>query len=206
MDEHPNAERIPANPREREAMYRASPSRILDAMFRVQARELYGNVKVLDTPRSIKLFRDNVHRTLIANYCATVRCHGGAAAGKLVLTPLRPNADASVYTNFLILDRAKLADGTPLINYADPAKSPVLQYALPREMAAFKHPVVAASGSPARSDQWRPFYRSIEDRRYLDALEWVKAMYSPHPDYPIEYHGPAPEPVLPKPGDRPVVR
>jgi hypothetical protein len=204
MDEHAGDPLIPNKPQDREAMYRLSPARLLDIMFRVQARDLYPNVKVLEQPRSMRLFRDDVHRTLIANYCATTRCHGGAQAGRLMLASRRPSAEATVYTNFLILDRFRLTDGTPLIDYGDPAKSPLLQFGLPRDLAAFKHPVVPGTGG--RGDAWRPFFRSPDDRRYTDAIQWINNMYKPHPEYPIVYSTPAPESVAPKPGEAPVVR
>jgi hypothetical protein len=204
MDEHPGEPGIPRTPQEREAMYRLSPARLLDVMFRAQARNLYGNVRVLDQPRPMRLFRDNVHRSLIANYCATTHCHGGAEAGRLMLANRRPNAEGTVYTNFLILERYRLPDGTPMINYDEPAKSPLLNLALPREMASVKHPPVPGAGG--RGDQWKPFFRSTDDRRFVEAVEWIKAMYRPRPEYPIEYRGPASEPVLPRPGEAPVVR
>jgi hypothetical protein len=204
MDEHAGEPGMPKNQQEREAMFRLSPSRLLDLMFRLQARELYPNVRVLDQPRPLRLFRDNVHRALIANYCATSRCHGGAEAGRLMLASKRPSAEATVYTNFLILERYRLPDGTPMINYEEPAKSPLLTLALPREAAATKHPIVP--GPEGRGDRWKPFYKGTDDKRFTEAVEWIKSMYRPRPDYPIEPPHVGGEPVLPKPGEPPVVR
>lgn len=205
MSEHAGDPLIPKTPKEREAMYRLSPARLLDVMFRLQARDLYSQVKVIDEPRSIRLFRDAVNRSLIANYCATNHCHGGAAAGRLVLTPQRPNSDPSVYTNFLILERFRLRDQSPMIKYDDPAHSPLLQLALPRDMTTVKHPVVP--GPEGRGDQWKPFFHGTDDPRFENVVEWIKAMYRPRPDYPVEYRGLTPEPVPSRgPGEPPVIR
>ncbi|MEX2218231.1 MAG: hypothetical protein WD749_05675 [Phycisphaerales bacterium] len=204
LDEHIADERVPRTPAEREALYRASPARVLDLMFKVQARDLYGHVRVLDQPRPMRLFRDNVHRTLVANYCATTRCHGGEEAGRLKLAAVRPNSEPTVYTNFLILERYRLPDGSAMIDYDNPAKSILLQFALPREAAEVDHPIVP--GHAGRGDLWRPFFRSTDDGRYKDAVEWMRSMYRPRPQYPIDFRGPGQEPVVPKPGEPPVER
>jgi hypothetical protein len=186
---------IPTAPEARDAIYHWAPARILDLMFRVQARELYEQVRVLDEPRSMRLFRDNVHRVWLVNACATSRCHGGAEAGRLALCNQRSSSDQSVYTNFLILHRFTLSDGKPLINYDEPALSPLLQMALPRENTARQHPVVTLTDG--RGDLWRPFFKSPEDRRFQEAVQWIKSMYRPRPQYPIVYTPPSPQPLNP---------
>ena len=100
----------------------------------------------------------------------------------------RPNSDAAVYTNFLILDRFQLSDGRSLIDYQDPAHSPLVQMGLPRENATTPHPKVP--GASARSDLWKPVFESTDDKRFTDAMEWIKSMYRPRPQYPIPYEPP----------------
>jgi hypothetical protein len=178
----------PHMPRTREAqaaLYRASPARILELMFRVRARNLYSEVKVLDQPRSMRQFRDELHRSWIMNSCATTRCHGGTEAGRFRLHNRRPGSDETVYTNFLIMERFRLADGTPLINYDDPGRSPLLHLGLPRDSSRYPHPAVP--GVDGRGDLWKPAFRNPTDRRFLEATEWIMSMYRPRPDYPIEY-------------------
>lgn len=179
---------IPVAKADREAMYRRRPAEILDLMFRLQARELYGKVRVLDDPKSMESFREDVHRGWLINNCATTRCHGGEAAGRLALASRRPNADTTVYTNFLILDRFRLPDGTPLVNYDEPERSLLLHMGLPREDSLYPHPPVP--GSDGRGDAWRAAFRGPEDRRYRDAVEWIRSMYRPRPAYPIDYTPP----------------
>lgn len=202
MDEHAGDPAIPGTQDGREALYRQTPGRILETMFKVQARNLYGDVQVLDHPRAMRLFRDEVHRSWLINSCATSRCHGGPDAGRLKLFNKKSGTDPALYTNFLILDRFRLADGRALINYEEPAKSPLLQLGLPREGSLAPHPVVPAV--EGHGDLWRPFFRSADDRRFQGAVEWIKAMYRPRPDYPVQYTPPAPS--APKPAAPPIQR
>lgn len=181
LNEYADSPLIPSTREGREAFYLKRPAEILEVMFRVRARNLYEHVEVLDQPRSMRLFRDNVHTAWLINSCATTRCHGGTASGRLRLTNRRPNSDEAVYTNFLILERFVTKDGKKLINYAEPDKSVLLQMGLPREDSMYPHPVV---------EGWRPAFRTREARRYRDAIEWIRAMYRPRPEYPIQYTPP----------------
>ena len=181
LNEYADSPLIPSTREGREAFYRKRPAEVLDVMFRVRARNLYEHVEVLDQPRSMRLFRDNVHIAWLVNSCATTRCHGGTASGRLRLTNRRPSSDEAVYTNFLILERFLTKDGKKLINYAEPEKSVLLQMGLPREDSLYPHPVV---------EGWKPAFRSREARRFREAVEWIRAMYRPRPDYPIRYTPP----------------
>lgn len=196
--------RLPQSPEEQQALYRASPTRVLDLMFKLRARELYPEVKIVDLPESLRAFRDDVHRTWLMNSCATTNCHGGSEAGRLQLHAKRPNTEQTFLTNFIIMDRYKLPDGTPLINYQEPAKSPLLQMGLPRDISTRPHPVVP--GVEARGDIWRPFFRSPDDLRFEQAVEWISSMYRPRPEYPIDYTPPTPEAIAPVPEAPPTER
>lgn len=187
--EHQSSELIPSSPEAQRALYRQPPRRILDLMFRLRARDLYGQVEVQGHPRSMERFRDDVHRGWLMRGCATSQCHGGQAAGRLWLHNQNINSDATVYTNFFILDHFKLEDGTPLINYDEPAKSPLLQMALPRARSERPHPVVSELG---REVAWRPPLSGPEDDGFRKALRWLETMYRPRPVYPISYEPPVP--------------
>jgi hypothetical protein len=200
---------LPRTPEEQAMLYRASPTKVLDMMYRLKARELYPQVQVIDQPRAMRMFRDNVHSTWLMNSCATARCHGGEESGRLRLFSKRINTDPTVYTNFVILERYRLADGTPLINYDEPALSPLLLMGLPREQLPADqlhraHPVVPAA--EGRGDLWKPFFRNADDMRYQQAVAWIKAMYRPRPEYPIEYRPPTPEAIAPAANEVPVER
>lgn len=186
MERYAGHDLIPTTQAGREAMYDKRPEQILDVMFRLQARDLYGQVRVLGQPSAMRRFRDDVHRTWLINSCSSVRCHGGPNAGRLMLYNRRSNSDASVYTNFLILERYRLRDGTPLINYDEPERSPLLQAGLRPEDSLYPHPVVRGYRSP---------FRSTKDRRYRQAVAWIQSMYTPRPKYPIDYTPPKPSEV-----------
>jgi hypothetical protein len=189
-------ELMPRTQEGREALLRRDPLTVLDLMFRVQARPLYGEVRVLEDPASLAMFREEVHRTWLVGSnasCASSACHGGEEAGRLYLNNHRTNQDATVYTNFFIIDRFRLASGAPLINYEEPAESPLLQMALPREKSRLPHPEV---GRTEGRRGWRPYFRDEDDFRFKRAVDWIKSMYRPRPDYPIDYVPPVPEGVL----------
>lgn len=193
---------IPITREGREAIYRMQPAEVLDLMFRIQARDLYSSVEVIDQPKAMAAYRDQVQRSWLLNSCATNQCHGGTEAGRLVLYNRRPNADRAIYTNFLILSRFKLADGTPLIDWTNPDRSPLLQMALPRDRSRNPHPEVR-KGVSAR-DTFKPVFRAPEDRGFQNAVEWIHSLYRPRPDYPLDYtpirpSEPPPPPAKPEP-------
>lgn len=179
---------IPVSVEGRDAIMRWRDVQVLDLIFRLRARDFYGRVEVLESPASMKRFRDDVNRGWLVNSCATTRCHGGEQAGRLRLFNRRPSAEASYYTNFLILDRFRLKDGSALINYDDPEKSRLLDFAVAREESLSPHPVVPSDVSGR--DEWRPAFRSKSDRRARATVDWIRSMYVPHPEYPIDYEPP----------------
>lgn len=184
LNEYSDDPLIPGTREGRDAFLRKDSRDILDVMFRLRARDLYSQVTVLDHPRSMRLFRDQVHAAWLVNSCASTRCHGGSDAGRLRLYNYRPTAAESVYTNFLILERFTTQDGKRLIDYDEPERSPLLQMGLPRADARTPHPVVRG---------WSPIFRNREARRFVQAVEWIRSMYRPRPEYPIEYPPPPAE-------------
>lgn len=181
LREYAESPLIPTTREGREALYRRSPAQLLDLMYRLRARALYEQVQVLELPRSMRLFRDHVHAAWLVNSCATTRCHGGREAGRLQLTNYRPTSEESVFTNFLIIDRFRTASGEALIDYAEPERSVLLQMGLPRDDALHPHPVVAG---------WNPVFRTREARRFAQAVDWIRSMYRPRPDYGVVYSPP----------------
>ncbi|MBZ0173406.1 MAG: hypothetical protein K8E66_13565 [Phycisphaerales bacterium] len=192
IDLYGEHELMPKDPEGREALLRRDPLTVLDLMFRVQARPLYGEVNVLEDPKSMSAFRSQIHRTWLVgsnSSCASTSCHGGQEAGRLYLNNHRSNTDATMYTNFLILERFRLPDGSALIDYNEPANSPLLQMALPRDRSIHPHPNV---GRAAGRRGWRPLFRDQDDMRFRRAVEWIKSMYRPRPEYPIDFTPPVP--------------
>lgn len=181
LDQYGGRLGVPATREGRATFHRKPPAEILEAMYRLRARDLYGQVRVLELPEALKTFRDSVNSTWLVNSCATTRCHGSANAGALMLANRRPSADRSFLTNLLILEDFTLGDGTPLVNYEAPASSPLLQMTLPRHESLFPHPDVKG---------WRPTFTNASARRFKQAVQWIEQMYQPRPEYPIEYTPP----------------
>ena len=201
IDRYSKDELIPRTLEGRESLYRKRPDQILDLMYRLRARDMYNRVRVLEDPKAFRLFRDKVHGGWLMNACASTQCHGGEDAGRLWLTTRRPNSDATVYTNFLILDQYRIqppanAAGTgeqpkaiPLIDYESPENSVLLQMALIGKESQFPHPRVTAA---PRSKNFVPIFHSRDDRRFLETVAWIKSMYRPRPEYPVDYAPPTP--------------
>lgn len=174
----------------RGSIYRWPEADVLALMFDLRARELYPEVRVLDQPEAIRQFRDEVHAKWLINNCGAASCHGGQQAGRLWLSNERVNSDRTVYTNLLILDQFTLDDGTPLINFDEPERSPLLHMGLPETRSDFPHPPTRPR---AGRRGWRPNFRDTEDPAFRRAVEWMDAMLHPRPDYGIAYEPPVPE-------------
>ncbi len=185
LDRYAKHPLVPVTREGRDAILRWSAPEILDLMFKLQAREFYPEVQVLDQPRAFVAFRDRVCRTWLVNSCATTGCHGGTDAGRFVLYNARPNSERTVYTNFYILSKYRLPDGTPLLNFDEPESSALLEFGLPREKSRHPHPVVPRGVN--EHDAFKPFFRSSNDAQFTAAVEWIKSLYKPRPEYPISY-------------------
>lgn len=187
--EHAGDPLIPATREAQEAMLRRPPHVQLDLIFRLRARNLYDQIQIIDKPEAMKKFRENIHRAWLINACATTKCHGGNEAGRLWLYNRNPASDPTVYTNFLILDRFRTLDGRPLIDYDDPERSLLLHYGLSQNTSPNPHPPIPGSdGRPGTIG--RPIFQSTDDRRYQASLDWIRSMYRPRPQYPVEYTPP----------------
>ena len=176
--------RVPQTPEGRQAMIAGDPIAVLRLMFELRAREFYGKVRVLDDPDVMKRFRRDVTGWLVAG-CATSQCHGGVEAGKLRLAYRNARGEAQAYTNFLILTRATLNDGTPLVNLDEPDRSPLLHLGMRREGSLYPHPEVPTDLGDG--DAWREVFARTEDARWRATTAWIRSLYQPRPEYPIEY-------------------
>jgi len=200
IERYGDHELMPSSPEARRALYRMPAPRLVEFMFRLRARDLYPGIEVIGHPEALERFRDDVHRGWLMRGCATTRCHGGQAAGRLWLYNRQINSQSTVYTNFLILDRFRLDDGQPLIRYDAPEQSPLLQMALPRPRSSYPHPPISELG---REVPYHPPLTSRDSDGFRDAIRWINAMYQPRPEYPVSYTPPTPAGVIEGLGDRP---
>lgn len=184
---------FPVSVEERDAILKSDPMDKLRLLFDRKARDLYDRVRILEDPPAMSGFKNRVHAGSggwLMNACASNRCHGGSEAGRLQLLTQRPNSDQTAYTNFFILDNFRLADGTPLINHEEPARSPLLHMALPRRASLYPHPEV---NRQVRGQDWRFVFRNTSDRGFQQTVEWITSLYRPRPDYGIVYPPAQPE-------------
>lgn len=192
MTRKPNA--FSPNKDERDAIFKLPEIEKLKILFTHKARDLYSQVIVLEDPQSIRNFKEEVHaqRGWIINACATTRCHGGPNAGRFQLINTHANSDETVYTNFLIIERYILDNGSSLIDYQAPERSPLLQMGMMGTNTLTPHPEIPV-GFPGRG--FRPIFRSTRDRKYREAIEWIRSMYQPRPEYEfIDIIQPEPKP------------
>jgi hypothetical protein len=182
--------RIPADSAGRTRLFRAEPLEIVDLMFQLKARDLYAQIEVQSEPPALNLFRQKVHDAWLIPNCATSRCHGGLDGGRFFLHRRASKNERVRYTNLLILERWNELD-MPLIDFEDPGRSLLIQYALPRNEARFPHPEVKG---------WSPSFSPSNQRLLRDSLRWISSMYRPRPGYPVDFTAPviAP-PALPEP-------
>jgi len=156
-------------------------------MRQLKARDLYEQVQVLSDPE-VFLEWKRINRNYIADYFARHFGDGEAIPG-LRLFYKRPNTDGEAYANFYILSEKEI-DGVGFIDRYRPEESLLLQYGLPRDQAKFP--------APADLENWKPFFRGTDDKRYTALLEWIKTgLWSPKPEYPITYNpyvDPSPKP------------
>ncbi len=162
----------------------------LKLLFTLRARDLYAEVEILENPRSLDMFKDQVHsgRGWLVNACASTRCHGGVDAGSFQLINTKPNLDATAFTNLYIIENTKLSNGLPLIDFENPERSALLQMGMVQNKALIPHPEIPR-GYPGTG--FRPIFRNTRERKYQQAVEWIRSMYQPRPDLEFEY--PLPE-------------
>jgi hypothetical protein len=181
---------VPASQTGRNAMFRAAadePLEIVRLMFELRARDLYPQIQVNSEPRALNLFRQRVHDTWLMNNCATSRCHGGPESGALFLHRRHNKEETVRYTNFLILERLKLDSNWPLINFDRPEDSLIIQYGLSRDDPSCRKPHPRVPG-------WKHAFSPTNPRMKHDAVEWIRSMMQPRPDYPVNYQPPQRKP------------
>ncbi|MFK7759273.1 MAG: hypothetical protein AB8C13_04925 [Phycisphaerales bacterium] len=182
MQESPDM--FPVNEQDRERLLDGSDLDRLKLLFRFKARDLYDEIQVFEDPQTFKDFKKFVagNTGWLINGCATAQCHGGQEAGNLQLVGSRANSPESLYTNFMILDQFQLKDGSPLMNYTDPERSPLVQYGMVRSRSLSPHPEVDAANI---GRDWRPIFRSTKAKNFNRTIEWIRTLYTPRPDYGV---------------------
>ena len=171
---------VPATTQERNALYSKPSVDLARLLFDLKARDLYSYIEVEEDPASLAKFRTRVHNSWLIGNCATSRCHGGVDAGRFFLYTGNAKDQRIRYTNLLTLLAFKV-DGKPMVNFEDPPNSLLVQYAMPRNQARYPHPDVKG---------WKPVLSDSTPQLMQDTLDWIRSMYQPRPDYPVDYKPP----------------
>ena len=127
-------------------------------------------------PRVMLEFRNRVQPRILAG-CAAAGCHGGDGSGGFFLY-FDAKETLPAYTNFYILqETGRTLEGgdtfgnapvyRPMIDRLHPDSSLILQFGLPRSMAATPHPDV----------HWfKPIFRGVKDPAFLEISRWISSM------------------------------
>lgn len=170
--------------------FRAQPGwQQLAFLFQIKARDLYPRVQVHEDPQPLLDFRRRINPIYVVRYFHENFGQGRVPDLDLELVAQDPNSIAGAYTNFYILSTAQYQE-QPLINRAQPLESLLIQWGLPRDAAKYQAPQV---------ENWRPFFRGLDDPRLQMYLDWIASLY-PNPDYQIEY---PPQPQADQPPAQP---
>ena len=180
-------ERLPAAD-ERQQMRSWPTARLLQLLFALKARDLYDMVQVDEDPEHLRVFRKRVHDGWLIPNCATSRCHGGPAGGRLLLATEDPKSARTAYTNLLILLGYRNERGEPLVDFDAPEKSSLAAFGLPRSDPRCAHPPVAA---------WRPVSPSLQRDMESEVLAWLRGMHRPRHEYPVTLPAAAEKPPEP---------
>lgn len=187
FSKHAMDSRVPKGNAARMDLRRKQGFEKLDLLFQVQDRDLWGQAEVKGDPQAFRTFKTKVHRNYVLSYCATADCHGGPKGGSLLLARDKPISDETVYTNFYILHQARGPGGAMMIDRDQPNLSLLVQYGIPVDRAAIKHPDVPGwTPNPAMAAGER-------SKLYEELTQWIgRELYRPTPQYEaaIEYKAP----------------
>jgi len=148
-------------------------------MMDLQARDFYGKANILNDPPSLREYR-TIHSSYIYNYFLPRFGQGQIEGLEMVIKGA--NAEASIYTNFLVLSNYDDAD-QQMINRSSPSDSLLLQWGLPREKARYPAPNVRG---------WRPYFTGENDPRYVRYVRWIGSLYE-SPKYGVTLKPEEPE-------------
>jgi hypothetical protein len=128
-----------------------------------------------NNPEAIRVFRTTI-QPFVLQSCSTVGCHRGQDIHGFKMFGARatPNL-VQTYTNFYILTKYSY-HGRKLVDRSNPYDSLLIQYLLPRKIAAVVHP----GKKPLP-------YRSFNEK---SVISWISSLAFPTPSYGIKYKMP----------------
>jgi hypothetical protein len=191
-------------PDQRNRFLQASPDMKLAVIANLTDMEFADQVTIRTDPELYQTFRRKVMPAVLHG-CATSRCHGGANshdATGLRLWDDPKDTNASVYTNFLLLDEYEMSSGDGqkflMIDRARPDESLLLNWMVRPDQTPFAVP----HPGNVKLD---PPYLNREHPGYHLLRDWIASLRVPRPDYGVYLtRKPAPpEPVDKKEATQP---
>ncbi len=145
------------------------------------------DIHLATDPRVLLEFRNRIQPRILAG-CAAAGCHGGGGSGGFCLF-FDAKETPPAYTNFYILqETGRTLEGgdtfgngpvyRPMIDRGRPLSSLILQFGLPRSMAATPHPDV---------NGFKPIFRGPTDATFLEVSRWISSLTPIVPDYGIKF-------------------
>ncbi|MGD0464584.1 MAG: hypothetical protein ABSB74_19025 [Tepidisphaeraceae bacterium] len=168
-------------------------------IFQTGNPQLVRDVRILSDPNVLLAFRTRIQPRILAG-CAAAGCHGSTGSGSFFLYP---DADKVLvaYTNFDILQQTspKIVGGDifgtgpiprPMIDRLRIPSSLILQFGLPRSLAATPHPDV---------HDFKPLFRNEQDPTFAEISNWIASLSVIVPDYGIHFNIPTGQPPATQP-------
>ncbi|MCC7192535.1 MAG: hypothetical protein IT444_07100 [Phycisphaeraceae bacterium] len=152
----------------------------LHVIFEADAKPLYDKIKIEKDPQLIQDFRKDVYKPYVMTYCGAPTCHGSDKTGEMFLFRKRMDDTATLYTNYYILHSWN-DDRGYVLDFFKPESSYLLQYGLPQDAAAYRHPEVPG---------WKPAFRNRDDARYRTVYNWINSFGGTRRKYPFQYTPP----------------
>jgi hypothetical protein len=145
------------------------------------------DVHPVTDPATLMEFRRQIQPRILAG-CAAAGCHGSEGSGGVFLY-FDAKEVLPAYTNFYILQKiGRTIEGgntfgagpvyRPMIDRVHPQASLLLQFGLPRSVAATPHPDVPG---------FTPIFRGLTDPIYLEVYHWIGSLAPFTPDYGIKF-------------------
>ena len=180
LKEFQEDDRIPRGKQLQDKWLREDGYKQLDLLFKLKARDYYKHVRIRSQIDSLRDW-SNIHRRYILGYIQPN--FGEGAVEGLYLFPRGRETDRIEMTNLFILTQVAIG-GKPMIDRNVPEDSLLVQWGLPRESAKFP--------APADIKGWEPKFKSTDDERFVEHVDWIKSLIAANQDsnYGIDYKMP----------------
>lgn len=170
------------------------PFRQLQAIQEFGTPEMVQQVEVQGDPAVLATYRQRIQPIVLAG-CAGAGCHAVPGQGDFGLFPRAEASETASYTNFLILQEYSRTIETGegggmfdsgrtelhMINRSRPDLSLLIQYMLPRNLAATPHPETRGYDGVARG---------VNDPRINQIRAWIRTLGPFESNYGIDYRLP----------------